>query len=243
MRPSAQQRHRVRSRPAADVGDHRNLAEIEPAGDVCRIAASARETIHRADESFGLSGTALKHIRRARRSAGANGLFEMRPGFKDRFVEQNQTAKIFAGRAQQIAPRRIVERVAAGALVEQSERNHRGGYQSRRWAIGGDCGGESGLVERRALEHIENFQLERGLDCARFGVTGGQRGKFGEIHRDACQCTKSWVTYVLPSADWAIPAPVSVNLSEMMLARCSGLLSHPFIARRGTPAESASSSM
>ena len=148
-----------------------DAAEVEPIGDVSRIAAGASEAVHGADESFGLFGAALKHVGRARRNAGANGLFEMRPGFEDRLVEQDQAAKIFSRRAEQVAPRRIGERVAIGAFGEQAERHHRVGNQSGRAAIGGDGGGESGVIERRRLESIENSQLERGLDGACLGVT------------------------------------------------------------------------
>ncbi len=69
------------------------------------------------------------------------------------------------------ASRRFGQRVALGALIEQFERDHRVGYQSRRAAIRGYCGGKSGVIERRELKHIENSQLERGLDSARFGVS------------------------------------------------------------------------
>ena len=172
----------------------RDLAEIEPAGHVRRIATRASEAVHGADESLGLFRPALKHVGRPCGQAGANSLLEIRPGLKECFVEQNEAAEIFGRRAEQVAPRRLSQRVTLGALVEQSERDHRVGYQSRRAAIRGDGGGESGVVKRRLLEHVEDSELERGLNRARFGVTRGQRGKFGEIHRRACQCTKSCVT-------------------------------------------------
>ena len=57
------------------------------------------------------------------------------------------------------------------ALVEQSQRRHRVGYQAGRAAIGGDGRGERGIVERRGVEDFEDSQLERGLDGARLGVT------------------------------------------------------------------------
>ena len=83
----------------------------------------------------------------------------------------NKSSSFTEAGANPVTPRRIGERVAIGAFGQQAERDHRVGYQSRRTAIGGDGGGERGVVERRGLEDVENSQLERGLDGARFGVT------------------------------------------------------------------------
>ncbi len=105
MRPSVEHRDGVGAGAAADVGERRDAAEVEPVGDVSRIAAGAREAVHRANESLGLLGLALEHVSRARGRTAANGLIEMRPGFEDRFVEQDQAAQIFGGRTEQVAPR------------------------------------------------------------------------------------------------------------------------------------------
>src|SRR5579863_1425738 len=100
MGPSLEHRGGVSSGTASDVGDLRDPAQIETLRDVARVASRASQAVHRADESLGLLGAALKHVGPARGSAGLNRLIQMHPIFEDSLIEENQSAKVLGRRLE-----------------------------------------------------------------------------------------------------------------------------------------------
>src|SRR5208283_2643438 len=121
MRPSLQHRGDISARPATEIRDLSNLAQIEILRDPYCVATRAYQAIHRANEARRIVGSNLKHIGSARGLAGGDGILQSPPHIPERAIEENHAAEILIGIAQEITPCGIGEDKTFLVFVEQAQ--------------------------------------------------------------------------------------------------------------------------